>query len=129
MKNVAIYVCGIVSKTCTANGCLRAFNQKQDSFERYEEDGCQLVSFNHCNGCNEDPMESLNVKIEKFQKANVDAVHLSSCIRGRCDHYEEFIKELDKHFDVVGYSHGSAQKKEKKTMSMSIDLNKGIIKI
>lgn len=129
MKNVAIYVCGIVSKTCTANGCLRAFNQKQDSFERYEEIGCQLVSFNHCNGCNEDPMEGLKVKIEKFQKANVEAIHLSSCIRGRCDHYEEFIKELDKHFDVVGYSHGSAQKKEKKTMSMSIDLNKRIINI
>jgi predicted metal-binding protein len=129
MKNVAIYVCGVVSKTCTANGCLRAFNQKQDSFKKYEDDGCQLVSFNHCNGCNENPMESLQVKIEKFQKANVGVVHLSTCIRGRCEHYEEFIKELGKHFDVVGYTHGSAEGRKKKTMNLSIDLNKRSINI
>lgn len=129
MKNIAIYVCGVVSKTCTANGCLRAFNQKEDSFNKYEDDRCQLVSFNHCNGCNENPLESLKVKIEKFQKANVDVVHLSTCIRGRCQHYEEFAKELSKHFDVVGYTHGSAEGRKKNTMSLAIDLNKRSINI
>ena len=129
MKNVAIYVCGVVSKTCTANGCLRAFNQKQDSFKKYEEGGCQLVSFNHCNGCNENPIESLKVKIEKFQKANVDTIHLSTCIRGRCQHHEAFIKELDKHFDVVGYTHGSSEGKKKQSLSLSIDLNKRMVNI
>ena len=129
MKKIAIYVCGVVSKTCTANGCLRAFNQKQDSFKKYEEVGCQLVSFNHCNGCNENPIESLKAKIEKFQKAHVDAVHLSTCIRGSCQHHEEFIKELSKHFDVVGYTHGSEEGKKKNTMSLAIDLNKRRINI
>ena len=90
MKKIGIYVCGNVSKRCTANGCLRAFNE---------------------NGCDEDPMESLLVKIEKFIKANVDTIHLSSCIRGRCDHYQEFVDELSKYFDVIGYTHGTAEGK------------------
>lgn len=49
MKKIAIYVCGDVSKRCTANGCLRTFNEKEDAFKRYN-DNCQLVAFNNCNG-------------------------------------------------------------------------------
>lgn len=112
MKNIAIYICGEVSKKCTANGCLRTFNESEDSFERYKEDGSKLVAFNTCNGCDEDPVESLQVKIEKLKKANVEVVHLSTCIRGRCEHYEEFGEEFSKHFDVIGYTHGSAEGKK-----------------
>lgn len=119
MKKVAIYVCGEVSKKCTANGCLRTFNQNEDSFKRYKDVGCQLVSFNNCNGCDENPVESLKVKIEKLQKANVEVVHLSTCIRGRCDHYELFAKEFAKYFDVIGYTHGS--EKGKKNNNINID--------
>ncbi|WFD11591.1 CGGC domain-containing protein [Tepidibacter hydrothermalis] len=119
MKKVAIYVCGEVSKKCTANGCLRTFNQKEDSFKRYEDIGCQLVGFNNCNGCDENPVESLKVKIEKLKKADVDTIHLSTCIRGRCDHYEEFAKEFAKHFDVIGYTHGSSN--GKKNNNVNID--------
>jgi hypothetical protein len=38
----------------------------------------------------DDEIESLKVKIEKLQKANVEVVHISTCIRGRCEHYECF---------------------------------------
>ena len=119
MKNVAIYVCGEVSKKCTANGCLRTFNEKEDSFKRYEEVGCKLVSFNNCNGCNESLVESLKVKIEKFQKADVEVVHISTCIRGRCEHYEQFAKEFAKHFDVIGYTHGSEQGKKNNNININ----------
>lgn len=112
MKKIGIYVCGNVSKKCTANGCLRAFNENKDSFSIYEELGYKLISFNNCNGCNEDPMESLLIKIEKFKKADVDTIHLSSCIRSKCEHYEEFVDELSKNFDVIGYTHGSAEGKK-----------------
>ena len=112
MKKIGIYVCGNVAKKCTGNGCLRAFNENKDSFSEYEGQNCKLVSFNNCNGCNEEPMESLLLKIEKFKKAGVDVIHLSSCIRSKCDHYKEFVEELSKYFDVIGYTHGSAEGKK-----------------
>lgn len=112
LKKIGIYVCGNVSKKCTANGCLRAFNENKDSFSDYNEADYKLVSFNNCNGCDEEPMESLLIKIEKFKKADVDTIHLSSCIRSKCDHYQEFVDELSKHFDVIGYTHGSAEGKK-----------------
>lgn len=118
MKKIAIYVCGNVAKKCTANGCMRAFNENKDSFERYEE-GIRLVAFNNCNGCDEDPMESLQLKIEKFKKAKVDAIHLSSCIRSKCDHYQAFVEELAKHFDVVGYTHGTPEGKKNNNFDKS----------
>ncbi len=112
MKKIGIYVCGNVSKKCTANGCMRAFNENKDSFSIYDESNYKLVAFNNCNGCNEEPMESLLVKIEKFKKAGADTVHLSSCIRSKCEHYQEFADELSKSFDVIGYTHGSAEGKK-----------------
>lgn len=112
MKKIAIYVCGEVSKKCTANGCLRAVNQTEDAFEKYEAMGYQLVAFNNCSGCDGNPLESLKVKIEKFQKADVDVVHLSTCIRGRCEHYEQFADAFGGYFDVIGYTHGSAEGKK-----------------
>lgn len=57
-------------------------------------------------------MESLLVKIEKFKKAGADTVHLSSCIRSKCEHYQEFVDELSRSFDVIGYTHGSAEGKK-----------------
>lgn len=117
MKRIGIYVCGNVAKRCTANGCMRAFNENSDSFSSYDESDTKLVSFNNCNGCDENPMESLLLKIEKFKKANVDTIHLSSCIRSKCDYYEAFVDELSKEFDVVGYTHGSAEGKKNNNIS------------
>ena len=112
MKRVAIYICGEISRKCTAIGGLRAFNEGKEAFERHQEAGATLVSFNACNGCDQDPVGSLDTKIEKFLKADVDSVHLSTCIRGRCEHYEEFARKLAREFDVVGYTHGSSNGKK-----------------
>lgn len=112
MKKIGIYVCGNVAKKCTANGCMRAFNDNKDSFSIYDESEYKLVAFNSCNGCDEEPMESLLLKIEKFKKADADTIHLSSCIRSKCEHYQEFVDELSGEFDVIGYTHGSAEGKK-----------------
>lgn len=124
MKKVAIYVCGEVSRKCTANGCLRTFNSMEDSFERYKEDGCKLVAFNTCNGCDQDPVGSLDVKIEKLKKADVEVMHISTCIRGRCSHYEEYAKEFAKHFEVIGYTHGSKEGKKNNNINYIKDIEK-----
>lgn len=117
MKKIGIYVCGNVSKKCTGNGCMRAFNENKDSFGDYDESEYKLVAFNNCSGCDEAPMEELLVKIEKFKKAEADTIHLSSCIRSKCNHYQEFVEELSKNFDVMGYTHGSAEGKKNNTMN------------
>lgn len=117
MKKIGIYVCGNVSKKCTGNGCMRAFNENKDSFGDYDESEYKLVAFNNCSGCDEAPMEELLVKIEKFKKAEADTIHLSSCIRSKCDHYQEFVEELSKNFDVMGYTHGSAEGKKNNNMN------------
>lgn len=117
MKKIGIYVCGNVSKKCTGNGCMRAFNENKDSFGDYDKSEYKLVAFNNCSGCDEAPMEELLVKIEKFKKAEADTIHLSSCIRSKCNHYQEFVEELSKNFDVMGYTHGSAEGKKNNTMN------------
>lgn len=118
MKKIAIYVCGDVSNRCTANGCMRVFNQKEDSFSRYEGTEIQLVAFNNCSGCENDPIDSLDVKIEKLKKAEVDVIHISTCIRGRCDNYEKIVNKFAKHFDVIGYTHGSKEGKKDNTINI-----------
>ena len=112
MKKIAIYVCGEVSKKCIASGCLRAFNEKSESFERYKDQEYKLVVFNNCPGCDEFPVENLKMKMDKFKKVDIDVVHLSTCIRGRCEYYEEFAKILSENFEVVGYTHGSENGKK-----------------
>ena len=109
MKNIAIYVCGEVSKKCIATGCLRAFNEKSESFKRYENKDYKLVVFNNCPGCDQSPIENLSMKIEKFKNVGIDVVHLSTCIRGRCEYYEKFARMLSEDFEVIGYTHGSEE--------------------
>ncbi len=49
--------------------------------------------------------------IEKFKKSKVDVVHVSTCMRAKCESYEEILEELGKHFEVVGYTHGSRNRR------------------
>ena len=109
MTKIALCLCGDISKTCTANGCMKAFNERKDAFAPYNKDEVQMVAINTCNGCDQEPVESLDLTVEKFLKAGIDTVHLSTCIRGRCDHYETFAEKLSCHFDVIGYTHGSEE--------------------
>jgi len=119
MKKIGIYVCGDVSNRCTANGCMRVFNAKEDSFNRYKNKEIQLVAFNNCSGCENKPIESLDIKIEKLKKAEVNTIHVSTCIRGRCINYEKIVEKFAKYFDVIGYTHGSKDGKKDNTINMS----------
>lgn len=118
MKNICIFICGTTSKKCLAKGCFRSFNEKTDSFETYNENGFKMVGFNTCSGCEDDPVGNLKFKMEKMNVAEVDTVHLSTCMRGHCAHYEEFAKMLsDEGFEVVGYTHGSKNGKKNNSVN------------
>jgi predicted metal-binding protein len=107
---IAILVREETMQRCTGRGCLNAFFQRKDAFERYEEE-VQLVTFSHAGG-------DIDHKIETMIKNGVDVVHLSSCMRGKAANYETLAKRLGEHFDVIGYTHGSEEGKRQKTISI-----------
>ena len=113
MKKIVILVCKEVSDKCSGNGCFKAFNERKDAFLGY--DGrAQMFGFTHCSGCGGE--ELLDYKIEKWIKNDIDTIHLSTCMRSRCTGYEDLAKKLSKHFDVIGYTHGSKEGKKGNTI-------------
>lgn len=111
MKKIGILVCKNVSDKCSGAGCFKAFNNKIDAFKDYETE-IELASFTHCSGCDHESEELLEKKIERMKSVGIETIHISTCIRGRCHKYEEFVDKFAKDFDVIGYSHGSAEGKK-----------------
>ena len=107
---IAILVREETMQRCTGRGCLTAFFEKKDAFEKYGEDA-QLITFSHAGG-------DIDHKIEMMKKNGVDVVHLSSCMRGKAADYETLARRLGEHFDVIGYTHGSEEGKVQKTINI-----------
>ena len=99
-------------KRCSGKGCLDAFFQKKDAFERYQGKDIELVTFSHAGG-------DMDYKIEMLVKHGVDAVHLSTCMRGKDPDYEKLAARLGQYFDVVGYTHGGENGAEKQSVIIS----------
>ena len=108
---VAILVNEDTAKKCTGHGCLKAYFNKADAFERYEGSP-ELMTFTHCGG-------DLEKKISRMMQYGVETVHLSSCMRSKNPEYEKIGKLLSQHFNVVGYTHGKKEGKETKTFYRS----------
>ena len=119
MKKIAILVNEDTMQRCSCSGCLGAFSMKKDAFARfqivffffffiYEENGeeIELVSFSHSGG-------DLDKKLETLKRKGVDVIHLSSCTKSKNDNYEGIAERCSQDFDVVGYTHGSADGKGK----------------
>jgi len=106
---IAILVREETMQRCTGKGCLNAFFERKDAFERYEDEEIQLVTFSHAGG-------DIDHKIDRMIKNGVNVVHLSSCMRGKASNYEALAKHLGQHFDVVGYTHGAEKGKTQETI-------------
>lgn len=113
---IAILVREETMQRCTGKGCLNAFFQRRDAFKRYK-DNIELVTFSHAGG-------DIDHKIDMMKKNGVDVVHLSSCLRGKAANYEILAKRLGEHFDVIGYTHGSEDGKERETIIIRKDASK-----
>ena len=112
MIKIAILVREETSQICIGVGCLKSFNQKTESFSRYKDTEVELVGFFHSGG-------DLEGKLKKMKKAGVDVLHVSTCMRAKYDGYEELVRRIGKDFDVVGYTHGTATGKTRKTVSVT----------
>ena len=113
-KKIAVLVNEDTMQRCSCGGCLKAFMNKADSFERYADEETELIGFSHSGG-------DLTKKLESFKKNGVTTIHLSTCTRGKNENYESIAEQCaEAGFDVVGYTHGSEVSKEGKA---AIELN------
>jgi len=107
---IAIIVREETMAKCTGKGCLNAFFEKIDSFEGYPNDA-QLIGFTNDAG-------DIDKKIDSLISEGVDTVHISTCIRGKNENYEEMVRRFAQFFDVVGYTHGSFEGRTRPAICM-----------
>lgn len=107
---IAILVNEDTMKRCTGKGCFNAFFKRIDAFSQYGPEA-EILGFTHIGG-------DIQHKIEKLKKSGVDTVHLSTCLRGKYEGYEELAHELAIHFDVMGYTHGSEKGKTRDAINL-----------
>lgn len=109
---IAILVREATTEKCTGKGCLKSFFAKTESFKRYHGMDVELIGFFHSGG-------DLNYKLSKMKEAGVEVIHVSTCMRGRFEGYEELVQKIARDFDVIGYTHGSEHGKTRKTTSIT----------
>ena len=112
MLKIAILIREETTAKCTGKGCLRSFFAKTEGFARYHDMEVELVGFFHSGG-------DLEYKLTKMKEAGVQVIHVSTCMRGKYDGYEQLVERLGKDFDVIGYTHGSEHGKTRKTVSVT----------
>ena len=97
-KKIAVLVNEDTMQRCSCGGCLKAFMNKADSFERYADEDIELVGFTHSGG-------DLAKKIESFKKKGVTTVHLFYAVSMvKNENYESIAEQCaEAGFDVVGY--------------------------
>lgn len=108
---IAILVREETMKKCTGKACFDALCNKKDSFEPYQTD-IELLCFTHEGG-------DRDYKIRRMIEYGVDTVHLATCIRSKSEEYEQLAQKLSKHFNVVGYTHGSLQGEKRETIFLN----------
>lgn len=100
MTRIAILCCGNIKNelSCPAIGCLRSFNEKTGTFERYKNDTeTYLVGFSTCSGC---PTLLAPGKILKKTKplvvmSKAEKIHLSSCMVKICPFVNRYISAIN----------------------------------
>ena len=112
MLKIAILVRQETTDKCTGKGCLQTFFSKTKSFARYEDTEIELVGFFHSGG-------DLDYKLSKMKEAGVQVIHVSTCMRGKYEGYEELVEKIGRDFDVIGYTHGSEKGKTRKTENIT----------
>lgn len=109
MTRIAILCCGSIKNelSCPATGCLKSFNEKTGTFERYKDDmEAYLVGFTTCSGC---PTLLAPEKIIKKVKplvvmSKAEKIHLSTCMLEICpfvNKYKSAINEAYPDVEVI----------------------------
>lgn len=81
MKKIAMLNCLKANDVCSGAACLRAFNQRTASFERYGEEELELVAFMRCNGCKGAPANDAGMaqKLQRLVSIGTQVLHVGVC--------------------------------------------------
>ena len=80
-KKIAVLVNEDTMQRCSCGGCLKAYMNKVDSFERMRMRILSWFGFTHSGG-------DLEKKLASFKKNGITTIHLSTCTRGKNADYE-----------------------------------------
>lgn len=111
MKKIAVLRCYKVSKKCSGKSCVKAFKNKNASFKDCEDNSQMSITI-PCSGCTIDSTNEILASTVELKTQGVERIHLSTCIMLKCPYYNEFLKELSKDFQVVGYTHALKNNKK-----------------
>lgn len=94
--NIAVVRCEVVAEVCPGVGCLRAFFDRKELFEGYDEN-TKLLGFFTCGGC---PGRRVFRLVNSLKRYGVSVVHLSSCVLmaetfPKCPHKEEMKQTIE----------------------------------
>jgi predicted metal-binding protein len=102
---IAILSCQNVKddSNCVSEGCMRAFNTRTASFDRYQGEEVELVGHNTCAGC---PTLYAYDKILRRVKplvefARADKIHFSSCMMKMCPFWQKYKQVIEEAYPQV----------------------------
>jgi predicted metal-binding protein len=80
---VGIIRCESRAINCPGTGCFRAINEKEGSFNKYDND-IELVGFTTCGGCPVDNTNKNLNEIEILLNHGAEIIHFSNCFLSNC---------------------------------------------
>ena len=95
MTRIGIIICDRWRR-CAGGKCLRAFEERQGGFSRYEDEDVQLVGYTTCDGC---PGGNVEYAPAEMQKNGAEVIHLATGLLvgyPPCpfiDNFQRFIEE------------------------------------
>lgn len=105
MKKIGIINCAKKNRQCVGLYCFNSFNKRIDAFERYADNGCEIVGFIDCGECCTSSTEQIKERAQSLAKVGAETIHVSTCIKATCPNYNEFLETLSRDFDIVEYTH------------------------
>ena len=74
MKKIGIIICDRW-RTCAGGKCLRALDERQGAFSRYEGEEVELAGYTTCDGC---PGGNVEYAPAEMKKNGVEVIHLAT---------------------------------------------------
>lgn len=102
MKKIAIIACKMIRGQNLCPGdvrCLVAFNRREGEFERYKDNGAQLLGIIDCAGCEGNKtrvipaLALLKLQLNAFNET-LDALHVGTCMMKFCPRKDDLLTAI-----------------------------------
>ena len=99
MKKIGIIICDRWRR-CAGGKCLRALEERQGAFSRYEGEDLQLAGYTTCDGC---PGGNIEYAPAEMKKNGVEVVHLATGLLvgyPPCPYINDFQKFIEEKYGM-----------------------------